>query len=813
MLLASALALLAGALAWPADALLMRLRSVSAPTSRIVDRHGVLLYEIVDPQGGLYHHIQLNDVPLALRQAVIATEDAAFYSNPGFSPRGLVRAWLQNMRAGRIVSGASTITQQVARQTLLGEGRHERSLVRKLHEIWLAVRLTATLSKDDILTLYLNETYFGNLAYGVEAASQSYFGKPARELSLAECALLAGLPQAPAAYNPVTHPDRARERQRTVLRLMQEQGYIDAATAERAAHEPLYLGGTPYSIRAPHASVMVRDELAALVGEDAVVRGGLLVETTMDWGLQERVEAIVSAHLAQLQIPTESAPPRRVENAAVVALDHQGAVRALVGSPDYWDASRSGAVNGATALRQPGSALKPFTYAAAFERGLAPASPVGDVPSSFRTAEGESYRPVNYDGRYHGLVSMRDALAGSYNVAAVQVLNALGVQALPEMAQRLGIDTLGDPARHGLALTLGGAEVRLYDLTAAYAGLAAGGQRIVPHLIERVTTSQGEVLYQHPAAIPQQVLDPRVAALVTDVLADDEARASAFGRTGALNLPWPAAVKTGTTNMWRDNWTIGYTESWTVGVWVGNADGSPMEGATGVTGAAPIWNAVMRAAHQSRPAPFAMPPGMSAVQVCALSGELPTEACTHRRVDWFLDEHLPTATCGLHRLVTLDAATGEPATERTPLDRRVVRPHVVWPANVLQWAIDSGLASAEAAQPEAGGSLSQTASSPLRLATPQDGARYHLSATLPHEHQQLRVVAECELAEAGGRLSLEVDGSIWQQWSQPPYTAYWQLDEGSHDFRLIYRSASGVEWSSESVSITVLADTEGEATR
>ncbi|MFO7696307.1 MAG: transglycosylase domain-containing protein, partial [Anaerolineae bacterium] len=558
----------------PVD-LASRMRRPSAPSTIIYDRTGVALYEILDPDGGSSRTVSLDEIPESLRQAVIATEDAGFYTNPGISPLGLLRAAGLNLRAGEIVSGASTITQQVVRQLLLGDMRYDRSVLRKVREIWLAIRLTATMSKDEILSLYLNETYFGNLSYGVEAAARGYFGKPVRELNLAESALLAGIPQSPVAYNPLTHPEAARERQHTVLDLMVKSGSIDRLTADRAARESLAYAGEPYSLRAPHYSVMVRDELAALVGEEAIARGGLQVRTTLDWGLQQRAEQVVRRHLTELNAVTGEAPRRRVNNAAAVALEAQGAVRVLVGSPDYWDATIAGAVNGATALRQPGSALKPFTYAAAFERGLSPASTVADVPTVFRTFEGSPYEPVNYDRRTHGLVSLREALAGSYNIAAVRVLDTIGIQALPDMVRRVGIDSLNAPERQGLALTLGGAEIRLLDLTAAYAALAAGGQLVTPYLVESVTDADGRVLYTHNPEPVVQAMDRRVAFLVTDILADPEARATVFGRNSALDLPFPAAVKTGTTTMWRDNWTVGYTRDWTIGVWVGNADGSP----------------------------------------------------------------------------------------------------------------------------------------------------------------------------------------------------------------------------------------------
>jgi penicillin-binding protein 1C len=783
-----------------------RLRSASAPSTMIYDTSGVLLYEILDPYGGSQRTIPLGEIPDTLRQAVIATEDASFYINPGYSPLALLRAASMNIRAGRIVSGGSTITQQVARQLLLGEERYKQTLVRKMEEIWLAIRMTATLSKDDILALYLNETYFGNLSYGVDSAARGYFGKPARELSLAESALLAGIPQSPVAYNPLTHPEAARERQGTVLNLMVKAGYIDQTEADRAARESLDYAGEPYSIRAPHYSMMVRDALGDLVGEETIARGGLAVQTTLDWGLQQRAERAVQAHLAGLNMASSDSPAHRVGNAAVVALDSSGALCALVGSPDYWDDNIDGAVNGATSLRQPGSALKPFTYAAAFEQGMSPASTVADVRTEFRTYESTPYVPANYDLQYHGLVSLREALAGSYNVAAVRVLDTIGVRALPDMARRFGIETLNQPERQGLALTLGGAEVRLYDLTAAYASLAAEGQRVTPYLIQRVTDGEGRVLYDHTPSAGVQAIDERIAYLVTDILADADARGAVFGHGSALDLPFPAAVKTGTTSEWRDNWTVGYSTEWTIGVWVGNSDGSPMEGATGVTGAAPIWNSLMRIAHQVTPASFPVPDGLVAVEVCAVSGQMPEPACPKRRIDWFLEENIPVGYCSLHDLVAYDALSGSLATGTTPAERRVVKSVTSWPAEVLQWAIDEGLATPAQSTPQRatddGGA--GDAGGALRLTSPQDGGMYRVSGELPPNNQQMLVSAVCELCQHGERLSLVIDGEDWHSWTGPPYTTYWPLEAGDHVLSLEHQSISGSSWRSAPISISVV---------
>ncbi|MCD6520803.1 MAG: transglycosylase domain-containing protein, partial [Anaerolineae bacterium] len=485
-------------------------------SSWILDRKGRLLYEIIDPHKGAHRPVSLEEIPIVLQWAVIATEDASFYRNPGLDVLAMLRALWMNLREGRIVSGGSTITQQLVRNVLLSpEERTEKSLWRKAKEVLGAFALTKSMSKEEILELYLNETYFGNMAYGVDAAARAYFAKPVSQLDLAESALLAGLPQSPAAYNPLTHFAKAKARQKVVLELMVKAGYISPEEAEMAYQEPLHLASAPFKIEAPHFCMMVREQAAQLLGEGALRRGGLRIYTTLDLDLQHAAEAHVRRHLRMLNEPRPSEPGHNVHNAAVVVLDvHNGAVRALVGSPDYFDERIDGAVNAALAPRQPGSAIKPLTYAAAFERGYSPATVFADVRSLFLTREGRPYVPVNYDYQYHGHVSLRQALACSYNVVAVKLLDRLGLDALLAMARRLGITTLGHSEEYGLALTLGGGEVQLLQLTAAYAAFANSGWRVAPYCIERIEDAEGRVLYQH-APVRQRAPDPRIAYLIT----------------------------------------------------------------------------------------------------------------------------------------------------------------------------------------------------------------------------------------------------------------------------------------------------------
>ncbi len=624
-----------------------------------VDRNGRPLYEVIDPDGNKYVPLPLEAIPLTCRQATIATEDSRFYTHPGVDPLAIGRAVLQDAwhtaRGGESrfsFSGASTLTQQLARRLYLDPGeRQERTLSRKIREAWLAWRMEQVHTKDEILALYLNTTYYGHFAVGIEAAAQAYFGVSASELDLAQCSLLAGLPQYPTGYNPIENPDAAKGRQGVVLGLMAREGYISEAQAEDASREALAYAATPFPIEAPHFVMWVSNQLANYVDVETLNRGGLRVITTLDRDQQRLAEQTVRRGLAQLRPCAQGiAPPdcdpiadpaRRAENAALAALDPAtGAVAAMVGSPDFFDARISGAVNATLTRRQPGSAIKPLTYAAAFDParaesdGRAPwtaATLIADLRTAFPTDEGRPYVPQNYDLREHGPVTARAALANSYNIPAVKALQTVGVNGLLEQAERLGISWRTDGApqptptgsagqeqtdapRYGLALTLGGGEVSLLELTAAYAAFANGGQRITPHGIARIETLDGRVLYdaaQDEALTRRPALDPRVAYLITDILSDDNARLPAFGPNNALELGFPAAAKTGTTTDWRDNWTLGYTPALVAGVWVGNADNTPMLDVSGVSGAGPIWRDFMRAALKDAPRTGLHHPGRS----------------------------------------------------------------------------------------------------------------------------------------------------------------------------------------------------------
>jgi penicillin-binding protein 1C len=647
---------------------------------KIFDRTGTLLYEVTDPEGGHRSLVQPTQIPRVMKQAVIATEDPTFYSNWGIDGRGVLRAIYYQLRYGRVVGG-STITQQLVKNLFLDP---EPTVQRKIREAFLALEITRRYPKEQVLAAYLNAIYFGNLAYGIQAASQSYFNQDVSQLDLAEASLLAGLPQAPSLYDPCDNPGAALARQRTVLGLMVQAGDISASQSAAAANEmenrlraPEFMKRCRVepTLKAPHFVTYVRQQLEAQFGPEVLYHGGLQVTTSLDPRLQAIAEQEAKKQIAALQ-------GKNVSNAAVLILNPQtGEILAMVGSVDFFDEAIAGQVNMALAPRQPGSSIKPLNYITAFKGGWTPGSPIYDLKTNFPDGNNRPpYAPVNYDGKYHGLVSARTALASSLNIPAVKTLylsstpdenNFPQPLAMLDTARTLGITTFSDaqgrPRQpYGLALTLGGGEVRLLELTGTYATFANQGERIPPVPYLKIDDAKGKVLFdldgkdkpkpqcarfepnapnEQPGANGLCASSAPFAYLITSILSDDDARSMGFGRNGVLKLSRPAAVKTGTTDDFHDNWTIGYTPDLVVGVWVGNADNSPMRNVSGISGAAPIWHDVMERALANTPVrDFTVPPGIVQAEICIDSGLLATPLCprARHRVEFFVSGHAPT---------------------------------------------------------------------------------------------------------------------------------------------------------------------------
>ena len=565
------------------------IRKPMSQTSILYDRTGThVLYEVHgDENRKILSH---EDIPDSMRQATIAAEDTNFYSHSGLDWRGIGRAVLVDIQARTFQEGGSTITQQLAKNILLS---NQKTWERKITEAILAIKIERTYTKDQILDLYLNSVPYGSGAYGIEAAAQIYFGKSAKDLTLDEAALLASLPKATTYYSPYnSHQEDLVARQKWVLGRIHDLGFADQQTITTALGTDTLakLQAIRHSIVAPHFVFYVLDQLTQQYGRDAVETGGWRITTTLDIDAQAKAEAAVTAGIARNK-------SRNATNAALTAIDPRtGEILAMVGSRDFFDTSIDGQVNVATSLRQPGSSFKPFAYTEAFQKGFQPETLLYDVPTDFGPdGTGKEYMPNNYDGTFHGLVSMRKALSGSLNIPAVETLYLAGIPETLDLAHRMGITTLNDPNRYGLALVLGGGEVKLIDMTSAFGVFATEGTRHPATGIEKIVDASGSTVWERAQIAGSSVLDPEIARKTVSILSDNNARSYVFGINNPLFIKGHSvAAKTGTTQEFRDAWTVGFTSSLSVGVWTGNNNNAPMvAGSDGIYTAAPIWHDFM----------------------------------------------------------------------------------------------------------------------------------------------------------------------------------------------------------------------------
>ena len=628
--------------------------STPALTTKIYDRHGTLLYQIYKDENRSL--IKLADLPPHLINATIAAEDKNFYHHFGIDPLGIIRAAynnfvnclhpLKNTGVGRKLGfkncspeGGSTLTQQLIKNTLLTP---EKTLVRKLKEVVLSLQTETTYDKNTILEMYFNQVPYGGTAYGIEEAAQQYLGKSAKDLTLSESAFLAGLPIAPTILSPFgTQPYLAQVRQQQVLENMVKLGMITENEKVKSIATPLHLSSHNTQIRAPHFVMYVRDLLVKEFGETVVTRGGLTVTTTLDLNTQEILQNEIRTELMKLD-------KLNVKNGAgLVISPPTGQILAMVGSVDFFDTQNDGQVNVTLQKRQPGSSIKPITYSLAFLRGLSPSSIIEDSPVCFQQKGSPDYCPKNYDGRFHGKVTLKTALASSYNVPAVKLLKSLGVKNMVDLARSLGITTWEDSSRFGLSLTLGGGEVTMLDLASVYSVFANNGTKVPLTPIISVHGPTGSDL--EGSAQPErsegrsdpkevEVLSPAITFQINQILSDKVARAPAFGLNSILNIAnHSVAVKTGTTNSLRDNWTFGYTPTLLVATWVGNNDNSPMSSvASGITGASPIWSRTISQLLQNEPlVPFTQPENIIKAKA----------SCENNNYDYFIRGTEPKLDC------------------------------------------------------------------------------------------------------------------------------------------------------------------------
>jgi len=712
----------------------------SAPQSILItDRAGVPLYE-TENHLGRSRAIDAKAIPECVVAATLAAEDQRFFRHPGIDPIALARAILVNASSRR-TEGGSTITLQTAKLLLQANGKklRRRGWREKIEETDLALRLEAQKSKREILALYLSMAPYGNRITGIARASEFYFRVPPSDLTHAQAALLASLPHRPSRYNPLLSTE-GRSRQLAILRAMHDRGALNGREYETAQRERSTYRVTSGNAIATHFVERVLEAAPA---------GATKIETSLDAKLQRDVRGIIASKRRDLE-------RHGANNVAVVVLDNvTGEWLAWEGSGNYWS-DAGGAIDGVITARQPGSTLKPFTYAIAFENGFTPASVVPDIPMSFPTAvAGIVYTPRNYDGVFRGPIRARNALAGSLNVPATWLLEKSGPGSLLHKLRGLGITSLDRSADHyGLGLTLGNAETRLDELVVAYSVFARGGTVIPPVTIRAIDR------VSRLSAAPEQkrLFSERAAFWVADILSDDEARKVTFGDENILDLAFPVAVKTGTSQSYRDNWTVGFTPEVTVGVWVGNFDRRELRNSSGVSGAAPIFRAVMEAAVERRPgerseadAGFTVAPSeLRRLRICALSGDAARDDCPHTTEEW-MPATVSHQTCEWHQ--------GD---------------RVRYPSRYLTWARDRGLESEDATQ-----LASRAANSKLTILSPPNGATYMLDPTLRPQFQRLRLDTN-----ESSSVTWRVDGKVVAR-SISGRQTYWDPKRGKHTIEAV----------------------------
>lgn len=671
--------------------------------------------------------VELNEIPDYMKEATIAIEDRNFYTNQGVDVIGILRAVVNNVTTGDLKGqGGSTITQQFVKNAVL---TNEKSWTRKVKEAVYAIQIEQKFSKDEILKLYLNEIPYGQNAYGVEAAAQTYFSKNAKNISLAEAAYLAAIPQAPTFYSPSgPNRDRLDVRKDVVLNEMHSQGYITEEERDNAQKEVVVFSKIKTAIKAPHFVQYVQQLLAEEYGEKTLEEGGLKVITTLDWRMQEIAEQAVKDGVAKNE------KQYAATNASLVAIDpRNGQILSMVGSRDYFDDAKDGQVNVAIRERQPGSSFKPYVYATAFKEGMNPATMLMDVRTSFGTYGGKDYAPTNYDGASHGPVSIRKAFAGSLNVPAVKTLYLTGVQDAIDTAQDLGITSEMDTDRCGLSLVLGGCEVTLLDHVSAMGVFANMGVKHDHTPILKIIDSKNKVLEEYKEG-GREALDPQVAYQVVDIMTDNNARSYVFGSRSPLILPdRPVGAKTGTTQAWKDGWTLGYTPSVVAGVWAGNNKGELMRaGADGVLVAAPIWNQFMRNITKDTPVEqFKEPAGIQRLYVDTLSGKLPTQDTPTTKQEVFASTNIPKDGDDVHVSVRINRENGKLANDRTDESLIETRTYTVlhseqpdkenWEVPVRNWAAAAGYTYPPTEQDD--GSVSENSEeSRIRFTSPSNNS-------------------------------------------------------------------------------------------
>jgi penicillin-binding protein 1C len=722
----------------------------------IYSRDGRLIREAVGADGTRTTWISLDSISPWVPKAIIAIEDKRFYIHPGIDPIALARSFLHAVIKGHITSGASTISMQLARLLF----KCPRSLPGKISQCAFALRLERSLSKRKILEHYLNRAGFGAGCIGIEAASRRYFGKSSHSLTIAESALLAALPQSPTILNPLVSPAKAKRRQQKILSFMYKRKIITREEYTLGISEQIKLGGTLPQLHAMHFTDYVLSQKP---------KPGP-VTTTLNLDLQLHLEKMVADHVASLR-------SQGLTNAAIIVLDNtNGEILAMVGSSDYWKLP-SGSVNGATSLRQPGSTLKPFTYALSFEKGKTPATIVADIETEYVGSKGNLFSPRNYSHTFHGPVLMREALGKSLNIPAIRLLNFIGVEPLLERLHQCGFTSLNQGADHyGLGLTLGDGEVTLLELVEGYAMFARGGTAVKSHAI----------LNSSDTTQPKSVFSKEICFLITDILSDEQVRVEAFGLLNPLIFDFPFALKTGTSANWRDSWVIGYCKDYTVGVWCGDFEGATMNEISGAVGAGPLFNRVVNLLVYGSSIPRipimpAPPPGVEQISICPLSGLRPGDYCPTSKTVYVLKEATDRPVCDVHRKLRIDSRNGLLASDHCP--SRYVKEHVfvVLPPKFARWQTDYGTfplppVTYSPLCPQCG-----ITANALVITSPRNGERYLIEPGYNISTQSIPLKGESDPPLPYIHWTIDGKNFTKTEW---PYTAAWPLSKGKHQIRM-----------------------------
>lgn len=711
---------------------------------RILDRNNVILREVLSSQDATSRYCTLDKISPWLIKTTVVSEDKRFFLHKGIDPLAAFRSLVQNFLHGGVVSGGSTISQQLARNLI---NSPSRNLVYKLIEAFIALNLELKLSKEEILELYFNYAPYGNQTYGVEAAAYLYLRKPARDLSITEAAFLAGIPQAPSFYNPYRYPERIKDRQGKILVSLLQYGIIDSNEYQNGLEQPVFLIPKESNFLAPHFCEHVLVKLNKNMWQDVST-----VKTTLDIRLQKEIELILKNNIDRLT-------NANVTNAAAIVFDNRTMeVLVYVGSVDFFDPLIDGEVDGVRALRQPGSALKPFTYALALENNCTAATLIPDIPTFEKTFGGD-YMPRNYDEKYHGMVRLRTALACSYNIPAVRVCSELGPEMLLDRCLQLGFESLDKSAVHyGLGLTLGNGEVTLKELTRAYSVFTNYGRFLTEQILLSIDTID---LGLCPRS--QKIFEPEVAYIIMDILSDNNARSPAFGLYSPLNLPFFCAAKTGTSKDFKDNWCIGFTDKYLVGVWVGNFDGSPMHHVSGITGAGPIFRDIVLILHRTTASiKYPKPDKVIINVICTESGELASAHCDNTITEIFIQGTEPESICRYH-------TSAEP--------------------------LHAHFHTSEHGRPN------QDIQKDIVISFPDDGDIFKIDPILHNEYQVLtfHVSTSCPLKQISWFVNDSIIGTV-----SKPYHITWQLSPGKHRVSACGLTEDNVTLNCSSVSILVL---------